>query len=254
MYCVASFCVIAELIQAGRLDDMWRRHNDKTKNIDCNAADAGEEERRLIINVDQQNGEATDGLNPQLRHLKGGSKGSAGAAAGAVAASDGGSNSSSLSIQQMLGTFVLHWVLMAMALLLAATSKYYQMHLKKDDDTVKLTFRDHGPIIGQPPPLNTYVARNSPVGQMMTAAMDASAKNQDRAEDQYMELRNLRETQREMASHIRKLLTMIDKLQPTATTTPSSAEITNSLPRETYPSPSLEKPTDTVDISEDEIL
>ena len=65
-------------------------------------------------------------------------------------------SNSSLTIEQMLGTFCLHWFLMAASLLISFLTPYFvdwPCYPKGE----RVTYRSHGPIIGSPPPMNTYV-------------------------------------------------------------------------------------------------
>jgi hypothetical protein len=126
---------LTEIINNNVLQELWDKHYSKTQNKDCNAdVDRSDstESRKLRASAAFAGTTAAaqkkSGTRVSNRFLKAASKGAAG---GAVAAEDGESNS--LDVQQMLGTFFFHWVGIVFSVAVAIVSKYYKLHLKKND-------------------------------------------------------------------------------------------------------------------------
>ena len=67
-------------------------------------------------------------MKPRRRELKAAGKG----AAGGAAAAEGGTTSEQLKVEQMLGTFMFHWVMMFIALAVGCWSVYYNKRLEKN--------------------------------------------------------------------------------------------------------------------------
>jgi hypothetical protein len=206
---------LTEVISDGVLADAWERHRAKRMDINCDAPldapteedDAGRRQRRRQRRHLQPAEEVKEGTAPPppptwlrtsspdpayrrpktyqshqpwkrnhrldgrrsnyRRHLN----------------TEGGSttestdpSSSSLTLTQMLGCFVLHWAMMTVAVIVAAISSYMSKrdmlpattkegkvmegvleprHHPRAPQRVSIIYRKHGPIIGAPPPINT---------------------------------------------------------------------------------------------------
>ena len=143
---------LTELISGGILAEVWEKHRSQTSDIDC-AAESFDEGRRRLRNSPHKT--KTPPLK-QRRKLKGAAR---------SAAADPGVPTSSLTIQQMAGTFVLHYGMMAIAVVVSALSSYYQKRIYRQDVKKgvergiieRQVFRSHGPIIGAAPRVNTSV-------------------------------------------------------------------------------------------------
>mmetsp|Transcript_1628 Transcript_1628/g.3656 ORF Transcript_1628/g.3656 Transcript_1628/m.3656 type:complete len:798 (+) Transcript_1628:99-2492(+) len=147
-----------ELLESGFIEELWERHYDKTRDINCDAispevlaeASSSKEEqtrqrqRRSLISPE-------DPVSPTFsaghhhdrqrrrrrgrRELKAGGRG--GASGGAVAAFGSaavGTEASQMTINQMAGTFILHYWVTAVAILLGYISKYckYRKKLREE--------------------------------------------------------------------------------------------------------------------------
>jgi hypothetical protein len=157
---------LQEIIESGRLDELWQKHYAITQNQDCTATypregfledDQVEEDnaenpdlgaRRYSRQLLRTNRNVPSTLKqsqyynhhsqqqrsrrqPQKLHrhrlLKAG-----GRSASATSESDE-VDSQSLTLRQMLGTFVIHYILTGVSVMMAVISKYYELYLKKHD-------------------------------------------------------------------------------------------------------------------------
>ncbi|CAB9527918.1 receptor ionotropic, NMDA 1 [Seminavis robusta] len=163
---------MVELIKNGVLADAWEIHRAKTRNVECDLDEETDTTRRRRRRLEQPQSTtsmmravvpardnddyddpASKVLSPSARRkLKSGG----GSAAKSTSTSSG---EQSLTVQQMLGTFVLHWALMGVALLVSVSSPWFRRVFNAPKGE-RVTYRTHGPIIGMPPPLNTYVVSN----------------------------------------------------------------------------------------------
>jgi len=153
-----------ELAHDGKLLEAWEKHRSKTKDIDCvaeNAEDSDRNRRLLLRSNNPQNTRKKPAQQQQqhVRSLK---------AAGKTAS--GTDDTTSLTIQQMAGTFVLHYGLMMIAVITRLMAYYYErwsaarnIQEGRIPDVVqeRQIFRTHGPIIGSAPRVNTSLLRAS---------------------------------------------------------------------------------------------
>ncbi|CAB9526017.1 unknown protein [Seminavis robusta] len=126
---------LAEIVGEGILEELWRKHRAKLQTIDCDAQESGDRNSRARRGLLSSSWFSNQDIPPQQRSLKG-----------------GGSTTS------MLGTFVMHWSAMAVALLVSVLSVHFERWQKKRLEAAncvveQVRFRGHGPIIGMPPPL-----------------------------------------------------------------------------------------------------
>ncbi|CAB9505230.1 receptor subunit 1 [Seminavis robusta] len=154
---------LAEIVGEGILEELWRKHRAKLQTIDCDAQESGDRNSRARRGLLSSSWFSNQDIPPQQRSLKGG--GSTTAASSSSSSSGGAGETSSLSIESMLGTFVMHWSAMAVALLVSVLSVHFERWQKKRLEAAncvveQVRFRGHGPIIGMPPRMNTFVIRN----------------------------------------------------------------------------------------------
>ena len=131
---------IQDLITDGFLDDAWDRENKRSQNIDCDSfrpelADnpGSKDNPRKTRHLLQNEAAATNcqrnvrAASVSRRRLKGAS----GAAAASAAVAAGGGESTKLTLNQMIGTFAFHWIMMAVAVAIAAINNMYQKYVAK---------------------------------------------------------------------------------------------------------------------------
>ena len=181
---------LTELISGGILAEIWKKHRSKTSDIDCAAEVVEEGGRRL------RNSPDTTQKVPQKHHRK--LKGAA-----RSAAADPGVPTSSLTIRQMAGTFVLHYGMMAIAVVVSVLSSYYQKSIYRQDikngrergKIERQIFRSHGPIIGSAPRVNTSVTWSTSDPRISVTTkelLDLSCPPGDNKEDDPLKTRNSR--------------------------------------------------------------
>ena len=147
-----------ELLESGFIEELWERHYDKTRDLNCDVispevlaqSSSSKEEktrqrqRRSLISPEDpvsptfSAGHHHDRQRRQRRErreLKAGGRG--GASGGAVAAFGSttvGSEASQMTINQMAGTFILHYWVTAVAILLGYLSRYlkYRKQLREE--------------------------------------------------------------------------------------------------------------------------
>ncbi|CAB9518622.1 receptor ionotropic, delta-2 [Seminavis robusta] len=149
---------LVNLVEEGFLEELKRKYRALDDDGVCayNDDDNFDGSNRQLLTPTNQEDEMPLGtsLSSEHRMLKGG---------GAKAAGGATANADTLTVEQMLGTFVVHWGAMAVALVVSLIATYAQklgcFH-KEGQIVEKVTNRTHGPIIGQPPPINTFVVRN----------------------------------------------------------------------------------------------
>ena len=168
-----------QMIIDGFIDNAWDREYKRSQDIDCNVyrpelyenidEEEGTEEddeeensgryrhrRRLDLSSlssstsrivpDGNSMDAISSRRPtQRRQLKAGGRG--GASGGAVASFGDGSDdlsSEKLTIEQMIGTFAFHWILMGIAIVCAIGTDMYQKHYPTDSQATEAT--DNGGV------------------------------------------------------------------------------------------------------------
>ena len=179
---------LSEMISSGTLADAWEKHYAKSEDIDCSAiqndniedvdedSNVDDRNRRglrrrevpvqhLLSSLSERDGDVRSASQTwrkqRHRKLKSGGGGGGGTAG---KGGDADPSSASLTIRQMAGTFAFHWVSMLVSISMSIASLVYKKYFYEEDPfTVieKVVYRTHGPIIGQPPPINTYVKRKS---------------------------------------------------------------------------------------------
>ncbi|CAB9526099.1 PBPe [Seminavis robusta] len=148
------------LVDDGLLEELWQKYRDLADDGTCayNDDDNGQanSNRRLqsqrTLQAMAQSGRSVPSTH---RMMRGGGKPSGGGTDGV--------DSDTLTLEQMAGTFFLHWVAMVVAIVVSYIRSYFpKLHCcdQKGHVAEKVTNRTNGPIIGSPPPVNTYVVRN----------------------------------------------------------------------------------------------
>ena len=177
-----------EMISAGALAEAWEKHYSKSEDIDCSILEGGvssenkegeaDGTRRGLItrkipvrdllqsSYSSSTSGGNDASSPAWRQRQRSLKSGGGGGGGAAGKSSGDIDISSaaLTLRQMAGTFAFHWISMLVSIAISFGSLVYKKYFHEDDPfTVieKVVYRTHGPIIGQPPPVNTYVKRRS---------------------------------------------------------------------------------------------
>ncbi|CAB9528670.1 expressed unknown protein [Seminavis robusta] len=152
-----------ELIEKGVLAEAWRKRREMENNGDhCGYVDDAHQDSNRQLQFHSNQPELTSNgrnVSPGRRMLsvKGGAKAPGGATDGATV------SSATLTVQQMLGTFIMHWGAMLVAIVVSCISAYIQKLnccQKKEQVVEKVVYRKNGPIIGIPPRLNTVVVHN----------------------------------------------------------------------------------------------
>ena len=140
---------ISEIVKDGVLADLWNKLYSYDKDIDCEDVTGGSLRNRKLLRFNEDGGTSTAQFAPSAASSGANTASSTTSAKTSSAfhrvlssVTKGGSvtaystvvnNSSSMTVQQMLGTFVFHWIAMAVAVAIAAVTKYYKLHLKKHD-------------------------------------------------------------------------------------------------------------------------
>ena len=152
---------LTEIKAQGILTDMWEKHYATTADQNCELDEsdvAGERQLRTITTPTYRAKASTGSFHKKKQRLQQSRRLKA-AKAGGSDDMAGVNGQQGLTLQQMCGTFVLHWCVMAASVALAAFSRYYNNVTIKDKDKKEVRFRRHGPIIGFPPPTNTVVSK-----------------------------------------------------------------------------------------------
>lgn len=159
---------MTELISDNILDEAWERHRSKISQenaIECAVDDVDEESntRRLAqipaLRTSSRGRSQQQVPRSQARHrkLKGG--GNSAAANGSEAEGE------RLTVEQMAGVFILHFIMMIISVGISLVDNYLLKRRNKGksksshppSESRRVSFRDHGPIVGTPPPINTYL-------------------------------------------------------------------------------------------------
>jgi len=139
---------MSEMILDGFLEDAWATEHKLSHDIDCNAyrPDLTDVDARRLLALKTTENSGTNHYNEviEIRRLKGGGSKS-GAAGGAVAANNEGGNNDRLTLQQMIGSFLFHWLLMALSLTIGVSKMLYKKHVKRNDSQ-KNTMVQNDPI------------------------------------------------------------------------------------------------------------
>ncbi|CAB9503615.1 receptor subunit 1 [Seminavis robusta] len=157
---------MVELVDEGVLAELWRKHRELADNQHCNYVgnSKAQPDRRLQSHRKQQDKtQSGQTVTPKQRVLKGGG-------ASAAGGSDGDNiEAATLTLQQMAGTFIVHWVAMAVAVFVGCITAYTQKLnccLREGQIVEKVNSRTHGPVIGSAPRVNTYVVRHQSEGSL----------------------------------------------------------------------------------------
>jgi hypothetical protein len=166
---------LTELTSANILEEVWERHRSKTAQeyaTDCadDDADADNEARRLLQGQAPRRLTRRRALQPpqqessRRRKLKGGGN--------SAAANSADGEGERLTVEQMAGVFVLHFLMTVISVGMSLADNYLtkrrrlkQLLLKPRQqlaESRRVSFREHGPIIGTPPHINTYLQDNPP--------------------------------------------------------------------------------------------
>ena len=130
-----------DMIADGFLEDAWEREHQTTHDIDCNAYHPNRDNginrtNDRVLSETNWRTQATDDKH-WYRRLKASSNAAAGGAVAAVSASSNSVPSEDddrrLTVEQMIGTFVFHWLLCGVALLLAAGQALYNSYMKDNN-------------------------------------------------------------------------------------------------------------------------
>lgn len=201
------------IIADGFLDLAWEREYKRSQTIDCNSyrpelvAELGEESivnyddgtrrrrRQLLLRKTemQQKHPYTDYHHRRedeyRRRLKAGGKSAA--AAGAVAASDDGGDADRLTLEQMVGSFVFHWIMMFVAVVWAAGNRLWSKKQKRQAQRADCKESEEEPT------MRSFWAKS-------TAPMSVNSNNSDeresmeRGEDVVLAIKSLQQQMEEM--------------------------------------------------------
>ncbi|CAB9526101.1 receptor ionotropic, NMDA 1 [Seminavis robusta] len=145
---------LIELHDDGVVEELWRKHRERLDDGMCAYENDEESDRRRLLHKTQQ--AVSHSTRPVHRRLKGGGR--------ASSSTEDGVDADTLTLQQMAGTFIFHYGGMAVALLVSLIAAYAEkLKCFHSEGKVyeKVTNRTHGPVIGLPPPVNTYVVRDA---------------------------------------------------------------------------------------------
>jgi hypothetical protein len=200
-----------EIISAGILADAWERHRLKMSQefaVDCvadNNNDVEKEDSNVLRSLQALSTNQRSTMRklrrlplgpsspeqPRRRKLKGGGGGGTSAAA-----TSGDGEGERLTVEQMAGIFIVHYLLMVVAIGISLANNYRlkrrrQRKSKMQDEPHKVCFREHGPIIGHPPPVNTYVQETSPTNIENEDSKDIRRSNRTAQTDSMVSLNDL---------------------------------------------------------------
>jgi ABC-type amino acid transport substrate-binding protein len=178
---------LVEMQSDGTMELLWDEYyNSNPDKIECAIADPeGEEDsegdgRRLL----------SEGVKLQARKLKGGGGGANPGAAASTVAGDGDDESSSLTIKAMAGTFVLHAVFSAIAIVVGIFNYYRKQSLRakkseKISDTDDDELKDHVAGISMASgsckngkQVSTLLNKTGPVEEQLHALFEAQREMQ----------------------------------------------------------------------------
>ncbi|CAB9504715.1 expressed unknown protein [Seminavis robusta] len=138
--------LMRDIIEDGFLDRIWEDEYRRTQTIDCLTYRPG-------LDLPNDDADDMDARTRQLlkdpyirslqglrRGLKAGGKGAAGGAVAEVAPAV----SQTLTIEQMIGTFVCHWGLMVIALVVAQANRMYNRYLRRKAEEAAILLIDMG--------------------------------------------------------------------------------------------------------------
>ncbi|CAB9513194.1 receptor subunit 1 [Seminavis robusta] len=151
---------LVEIVEEGILAALEQKYQALADDGICSYDEEDEDRRNRQLqsrNVPQQ-AKVLRGLQASSMHRV-----LSGAGTGATAAEGDSIDSDTLTLEQMAGTFFLHFGFMAVAVVVSCFTAYAQKNgwfMKEGQVAEKVINRTHGPIIGMPPPVNTYVVRN----------------------------------------------------------------------------------------------
>lgn len=125
-----------ELLESGFIEDMWERHYDLTRDINCDAVSPqlldvanqdGETRRRRFLNAME-----TRKYHPEHRNHRKLKPGQRGGAAGAAALVDGAVEASQMTLNQMAGTFILHYWVTGLAIVIGYAARFMRNREKPE--------------------------------------------------------------------------------------------------------------------------
>lgn len=147
------------LMDEGKLKDAWELHASYAQDIDCNAP--------IPETIAKYVGFSQDNEGRQRRNLHRSKPGDTrGRKLSAKGALSGGSTSHGhekpLSLEQMIGTFALHYLMMGVAILASLLSPYWikLTNYWGWEEPEQLIVRSHGPVVGPPPGVETNSIRS----------------------------------------------------------------------------------------------
>ncbi|CAB9526098.1 receptor subunit 1 [Seminavis robusta] len=149
---------LVDIVEEGFLDELWEKYRDLVDDGTCTYESLDDRRRLQQPKSTPPSAKAQNVASATTRHriLKGAGRSASG--------TEDGVDADTLTLQQMAGTFIVHYGAMAIAVLVSLVAVYAEKKkwFQKEGQVVeKVINRTHGPIIGMPPPLNTYVVRNS---------------------------------------------------------------------------------------------
>ncbi|CAB9525231.1 expressed unknown protein [Seminavis robusta] len=203
--------LVRDMIEDGFLEQAWEHEFARTQTIDCltykpgvfddpassdvdPAEDIGARSRQL--QEDYQIPESSlKNTGSHHRLLKSGGKGAAG---GAVAAmGPGGVDARTLTLEQMIGTFVCHWGLMIIAIVIAHVTAVYDKHGKKRAEQATKAIVDgiasSMPILSEPFTDTEAPTTNSCIHNLIVndGGIEVSNKTVRGEEEQQVETQNV---------------------------------------------------------------
>ncbi|CAJ1947337.1 unnamed protein product [Cylindrotheca closterium] len=199
---------LEQLVSEGWIEKAWEVENQRKQDLDCDsfrpdlqalggfeiqtAEDSAADESGRRIRRLQQEAIQSSGIH-QRRRMKAGSK-SAASAAGAL---DGGiDDSQQMELGAMIGSFMVHWVMMAIAVVVAAFQRYRKQKQRKSlSATSKLEGDSSHPALEGFDELEKKNANVSNLElkeqiQVLNRALVSSKTSQTRLMEEQMELRD----------------------------------------------------------------
>ncbi|CAB9519121.1 receptor ionotropic, NMDA 1 [Seminavis robusta] len=153
---------LVEIVEEGILAELRQKYQELSDDGICSYDEEDEDtrDRRLQSHNIPHQSKILRGPQASSKHrvLK-----SSGGTSGGGAPEGDPIDSDTLTLQQMAGTFILHWGVMAVAVVVSCFTAYGEKNdwfMKEGQIVEKVIHRNFGPIIGMPPPVNTYVVRS----------------------------------------------------------------------------------------------
>lgn len=169
---------LVELIGKGVLRDAWEEHRAKTRDVTCDLEEDNEEDqsdRRLNEDTKKETKKAEEDFYVHAATPRQDYRRKLKQTTSKGASTVEGASDSSLTLVQMTGTFVLHWALMAISVMISLAAPYMLGSPCNPSGADRITYRKHGPIIGEPPPVNTYA-----IHQMRKSREKVLARSQNK--------------------------------------------------------------------------